>query len=38
MLLADHEVTWEEFKSAFRGHHIPAWIQDRKLNDFLELT
>jgi hypothetical protein len=27
-----------EFKVAFRGHHIPAGIMDRKLNDFLTLT
>jgi hypothetical protein len=38
MLPADHEVTWEELKTAFRGHHIPAGILDRKLNEFLELT
>jgi predicted PolB exonuclease-like 3'-5' exonuclease len=38
MLPADHEVTWEEFKTAFRGHHIPAGILDRKLNEFLALT
>lgn len=38
MLTADHVVTWEEFKTAFRGHHIPARIQDRKLNEFLALT
>jgi hypothetical protein len=38
MLLADHVVTWEEFKNAFRGHHIPADIFDRKLNEFLTLT
>ena len=24
MLPADREVSWEEFKTAFRGHHIPA--------------
>jgi hypothetical protein len=35
---ADHEVTWEEFKTAFRGHHIPAGILDCKLNEFLALT
>jgi hypothetical protein len=33
-----HIVTWEEFKTAFRGHHIPADILDRKLNEFLALT
>jgi hypothetical protein len=38
MLPANHEVTWEEFKTAFRGHHIPAGILDRKLNESLELT
>jgi hypothetical protein len=38
MLPADHEVTWEEFKTAFRGHHILAGILDRKLNEFLALT
>jgi hypothetical protein len=34
----DHEVEWREFKAAFRGHHIPASIMDRKLNEFLALT
>jgi hypothetical protein len=34
----DHVVEWEEFKKAFRGHHIPAGIMDRKLNEFLALT
>jgi hypothetical protein len=38
MLPADHEVTWDEFKTAFRGHHILAGILDRKLNVFLALT
>jgi hypothetical protein len=38
MLPADHEVTWEEFKTAFRGHHIPAGNLDRKLNEFLALA
>jgi hypothetical protein len=38
MLTADHVVTWEEFKTAFRGHHIPAGILDRKLNELLALT
>jgi hypothetical protein len=28
----------EKFKAAFRGHHIPARIMDRKLNEFLALT
>jgi predicted PolB exonuclease-like 3'-5' exonuclease len=34
----DHVVEWGEFKAAFRGHHIPAGIMDRKLNEFLTLT
>jgi hypothetical protein len=34
----DHMVQWGEFKAAFRGHHIPADIMDRKLNEFLALT
>jgi hypothetical protein len=38
MLSADHEVSWEEFKTTFRGHHIPAGILDHKLNEFLALT
>jgi predicted PolB exonuclease-like 3'-5' exonuclease len=38
MLPADHEVTWEEFKTTFRGHHIPAGILEHKLNEFLALT
>jgi hypothetical protein len=38
MLPADREVSWEEFKTAFRGHHIPAGILDRKLNEFLALN
>jgi predicted PolB exonuclease-like 3'-5' exonuclease len=38
MIPTDHEVTWEEFKTAFRGHHILAGILDRKLNEFLALT
>jgi hypothetical protein len=32
------EVSWEEFKTAFRGHHILARIRDRKLNEFLALS
>ena len=38
MLLADHVVNWNEFKDAFRAHHIPAGLLDRKLNEFLTLT
>jgi hypothetical protein len=28
MLPAGHEVCWEEFKIAFRGHHIPAGVTE----------
>jgi hypothetical protein len=38
MLPTGHEVSWEEFKTAFRGHHIPAGILDRKLNESLALN
>jgi hypothetical protein len=38
MLPANREVSWEEFKTAFRGHHIPVGILDRKLNEFLTLN
>ena len=38
MLPADHVVNWNEFKGAFRAHHIPAGLLDRKLNEFLALT
>jgi hypothetical protein len=38
MQLVDHVVEWGEFKAAFRGHHIPVGIMDRKLNEFLALT
>ena len=29
---------WEEFRTAFRAHHIPEGLLDRKLNEFLVLT
>jgi hypothetical protein len=38
MLPAGHEVSWEEFKTVFRGHHIIAGILDRRLNEFLALN
>jgi hypothetical protein len=38
MLPTEREVPWEEFKTAFRGHHIPAGILDCKLNEFLALN
>jgi hypothetical protein len=38
MLPADHVVTWDEFKNAFRAHHTPEGLIERKLNEFLALT
>jgi predicted PolB exonuclease-like 3'-5' exonuclease len=38
MLPVGQEVSWEEFKTAFRGHHILAGILDHKLNEFLALN
>jgi hypothetical protein len=35
---AGHVVTWDEFRTAFRAHHIPEGLIDRKLNEFLTLT
>jgi hypothetical protein len=31
-------VTWEEFRTAFRAHHIPEGLIEWKLNDFLVLN
>jgi hypothetical protein len=38
MLQADHVITWDEFKNAFRAHHIPEGLMERKLKEFLALT
>jgi hypothetical protein len=35
---AEHVVIWDEFWTAFRAHHIPAGLIERKLNEFLSLT
>jgi hypothetical protein len=35
---ADHVVTWDEFRTTFRAHHIPERLIERKLNEFLNLT
>ncbi|XP_072149544.1 uncharacterized protein [Setaria viridis] len=37
MLPADHVISWNEFKTAFRAHHIPEDLLERKLNEFLAL-
>jgi hypothetical protein len=33
-----HVISWEEFRKAFRAHHIPEGLMERKLNEFLALT
>jgi hypothetical protein len=34
---AGHEVTWVEFKQAFKDHHIPKGLMDRKMRELLAL-
>jgi len=38
MLHVDQVVTRNELETAFRAHHIPEGLLDRKLNEFLALT
>jgi hypothetical protein len=33
-----HAISWEEFRNAFRAHHIPEGLIERKLTEFLALT
>jgi hypothetical protein len=35
---AGHVVTWDEFRTAFREHHIHEGLIERKHNEFLNLT
>ena len=37
MFPAGTRFSWDEFKEAFRAHHIPAGVIRRKLNEFLAL-
>jgi hypothetical protein len=32
-----HIVTWDEFKQAFKSHHIPKGLMDRKMRELLAL-
>jgi hypothetical protein len=32
-----HAVTWDEFKQAFKSHHIPKGLMDRKMRELLDL-
>jgi hypothetical protein len=38
MQATDHVITWDEFRTAFRAHHIPEGLIKRKLNEFFNLT
>jgi hypothetical protein len=38
MQSAGHVVTLDEFRTAFKAHHIPEGLIERKLNEFLTLT
>jgi hypothetical protein len=31
-------VTWEQFKTTFRGHHIPPGLMRMKAAEFMKLT
>ena len=37
-LPANAQVTWEQFKLAFRGHHIPPGLMCMKAVEFMRLT
>jgi hypothetical protein len=37
MQTAEHVVTWQEFKTAFRGYHIPEGLMELKREEFLKL-
>jgi hypothetical protein len=37
MQQAGHVITWDEFKRAFKEHHIPKGMVERKLNELLAL-
>jgi hypothetical protein len=36
-LPADHHVSWGEFRTAFRGHHLSAGTMHHKIAEFLDL-
>jgi hypothetical protein len=33
----EYEISWEEFKKAFRDHHLPKALTDRKMRELLAL-
>jgi hypothetical protein len=34
---ADHQITWDEFKLAFREHYIPDGVLHMKQEEFMKL-
>jgi hypothetical protein len=38
MIPAGHQITWAEFKQAFKEHHIPKDLMDRKMKELLALN
>jgi hypothetical protein len=37
MIPTGHQITWAEFKQAFKEHHIPKDLMDRKMKELLAL-
>jgi hypothetical protein len=37
MIPAGHQITWAEFKQAFKEHHIPKGLMDIKMKELLAL-
>jgi hypothetical protein len=37
MIPAGHQIMWAEFKQAFKEHHIPKGLMDRKMKELLDL-
>jgi hypothetical protein len=37
-LPANKNITWEQFKAAFRGHHIHLGLMRMKVGEFMKLT
>jgi hypothetical protein len=38
MIPAGHQITWAEFKQAFKEHHIPKGLMDRKMKELFALN
>ena len=38
ILPAGGNITWEQFKTTFRGHHIPPGLMRMKAAEFMKLT